>query len=58
MVVGMIAILKAGGATCRLTPAIHLNAWAFMVADTAMPLLITQELLMSLVGGHSSLVTC
>jgi amino acid adenylation domain-containing protein len=43
MVVGLLGILKAGGAYVPLDPAYPKERLAFVVEDTAMPLLVTQE---------------
>ncbi|HEU4562407.1 MAG TPA: amino acid adenylation domain-containing protein, partial [Longimicrobium sp.] len=45
MVVSILAVLKAGGAYVPLDPAYPAERLAFMLADAAAPVLVTQELL-------------
>ena len=43
MVVSVLAVLKAGGAYVPLDPAYPAERLAFMLADAAVPVLVTQE---------------
>lgn len=47
MVIGLLGVLKAGGAYVPLDPAYPEERLAFMIEDTAMPVLLTQEKLLT-----------
>ncbi|MET0399317.1 MAG: non-ribosomal peptide synthase/polyketide synthase [Longimicrobiaceae bacterium] len=54
MVVGMLAILKAGGAYVPLDPAYPAGRLAYMLADAAVPLLLTQRRLLEQLPAHAA----
>ncbi len=57
MVVALVGILKAGGAYLPLDPEYPLERLSFMIADAAMPLLLTQTHLRdSIPDNHSAIV--
>src|SRR6185295_17484541 len=56
MVVGMLGILKSGGAHVPLDPAYPRERLAFMLADAAMPVLLTQERLVGALPEHTARV--
>jgi amino acid adenylation domain-containing protein len=58
MIVGMLAILKAGGAYVPLDPAYPPERLACMIADSQIPLLMTQERLLSNLPIHDAQVIC
>ncbi|WP_042673993.1 non-ribosomal peptide synthetase, partial [Variovorax sp. CF313] len=55
MVVGVLAILKAGGAYVPLDPEYPVDRLAYMVADSGIGLLLTQDNLRALVPGAEAL---
>ncbi|MGE5675070.1 MAG: non-ribosomal peptide synthetase, partial [Mycobacterium leprae] len=58
MVVGLLAILKAGGAYVPLDPGYPPERLAFMLADAAVPVLLTQERLVAGLPEHGARVIC
>lgn len=58
MPIGMLAILKAGGAYVPLDPDYPPARLAYMVADAQMPVLLTQESLLSRLPTHAAQVCC
>jgi amino acid adenylation domain-containing protein len=53
MLVGLLGILKAGGAYVPLDPTCPLERLAFVLNDTRVPLLLTQERLVSRLPAHA-----
>ena len=58
MVVGILGILKAGGAYLPLDPEYPQDRLNFMLADAAVPVLLTQERLLESLPPHSAHVVC
>lgn len=58
MMVGLLGILKAGGAYIPLDPAFPPDRIAFMVADSQVPLLLTQQHLVSQLPDQTATVLC
>ena len=58
MVIGILAILKAGGAYLPLDPDYPPERLAFMVADSQVPVLLTQQKLLSKLPAHQAHVLC
>jgi amino acid adenylation domain-containing protein len=58
MVIGLLAILKAGGAYVPLDPAYPGERLAFMLQDTRVPVLLTQERLLERLPRHEAAVLC
>ncbi|MBM7114700.1 non-ribosomal peptide synthase/polyketide synthase [Archangium primigenium] len=58
MVVGLLGILKAGGAYVPLDPAYPRERLAFMVKDSAVPLLLTQQALRDVLPLDGQRVLC
>jgi amino acid adenylation domain-containing protein len=58
MVVGLLAILKAGGACVPLDPAYPKERLAFMLEDAGIQVLLTQERLMQTLPRHDLMVAC
>jgi len=58
MVIGLLAVLKAGAAYVPLDPAYPRDRLAFMLADTAAPLLLTQESLLERLPRGQARVLC
>jgi len=58
MVVGLLAVLKAGGAYVPIDPAYPPDRVAFILEDTAAPVLLTQKSLSSTLPPHSAHVVC
>jgi amino acid adenylation domain-containing protein len=56
MVVGLLGVLKAGGAYLPLDPGFPASRLAFMMADAAAPVLVTESALRDRVGGHEAYV--
>ncbi len=56
MVVGILAILKAGGAYVPLDPAYPADRLAFMIQDSGVEVLLTQQQLAGLVSGSAEVV--
>lgn len=58
MVVGVLGILKAGGTYVPLTPNYPAERLAFMLEDTQVPILLTQQHLLSRLPKHHARVIC
>ena len=56
MMVGMLAILKAGGAYVPLDPDYPAERLTYILADTSVPVLLTQQALLPRLPSHSALV--
>ncbi|MGA3164142.1 MAG: amino acid adenylation domain-containing protein [Verrucomicrobiota bacterium] len=58
MVIGLLGILKAGGAFVPLDPAYPKERLAFMLKDARVPVLLTQERLVAGLPEHEAKVIC
>lgn len=58
LAVGMLGVLKAGGAYLPLDPSYPKDRLAFMLQDSAAPLLLTQESLINQVPESSAQIVC
>lgn len=58
MVVAMLAVLKAGGAYVPLDPAYPLERLAWMIEDTQMPVLLTQQALVDSLPDCAAEIVC
>ncbi|MBD2775781.1 non-ribosomal peptide synthetase [Iningainema tapete] len=58
MLIGLLGILKAGGAYVPLDPAYPQERLAFMLADAQIPVLLTQEKLVSTLPEHQAQIVC
>lgn len=58
MVVGLMGIAKAGGAYVPLDPSYPRDRLAFMLEDTQVPVLVTQERLLAELPDHQAQVVC
>ena len=58
MVVGLLGILKAGGAYVPLDPAYPVDRLAYMLGDSQVPVLLTQNRLVSQLPEHDAKVVC
>jgi amino acid adenylation domain-containing protein len=58
MVIGLLAILKAGGAYVPLDPEYPQERLAFMLQNSQVPVLLTQQQLVSEIPSHSAKVVC
>ncbi len=58
MVVGVLGVMKAGGAYLPLDPGYPLERLSFMLQETGVPLLLTQERLLDQLPGHWGQVLC
>ncbi|HEV7397288.1 MAG TPA: amino acid adenylation domain-containing protein, partial [Pyrinomonadaceae bacterium] len=58
MLVGLLAVLKAGGAYVPIDPAYPPERIAFILEDTAAPVLLTQQSMSSLLPPHNARVVC
>ncbi|BCL84575.1 amino acid adenylation domain-containing protein [Ktedonobacteria bacterium brp13] len=58
MVVGLLGILKAGGAYVPLDPAYPSERLAYLLAETQVPILLTQQSLLKRFGAHQTSVLC
>ncbi len=57
LVVGLLGILKADGAYVPLDPDLPRERLAFMLEDTAVPVLVTQQTLLSRIPGRTKTVS-
>lgn len=58
MIVGLLAILKAGSAYVPLDPAHPSDRLAYVLQDTAAPILLTQTALLDCLPAHQAQVVC
>lgn len=58
LAVGLLAVLKAGGACVPLDPAYPAERLAFLLGDAAVPVLLTQERLVAQLPSCSARVLC
>jgi len=58
MIVGLLGVLKAGGAFMPLDPAYPKKRLAFMLSDSQVPVLLTQEKLLAGLPEHRARVVC
>jgi aspartate racemase len=58
MVVGLLAVLKAGGAYVPLDPAYPPERLAFILEDTQLPVVLTQQSLAAFLPSHQARIVC
>ncbi len=58
MVVGLLGILKSGGAYLPLDPAYPAERLAFMLSDAQPPVLLTQQRLLNQLPGYAGKIAC
>ena len=58
MLVGLLGILKAGGAYVPIDPSYPQQRLAYMLQDSAVPVLLTTELLLEIIPEHQAKMVC
>ncbi|MBT2491914.1 amino acid adenylation domain-containing protein [Streptomyces sp. ISL-96] len=58
LVVGLLGIMKAGGAYVPLDPSYPADRLAYMLADSAVPVLVTEEHLLERLPAHRAVAVC
>ena len=58
MIIGILGVLKAGGTYVPLDPAYPKERLSFMIADTQVPVLLSQEKLLKKLPEHQAHVVC
>lgn len=58
MIVGLLAVLKAGGAYVPLDPSLPAERLSFILADTQVPVILTQARVVDRLPAHTAKVIC